>query len=126
MRPYVVRTHPRRDLRNNAELQDEATCHMKSSERVLVRLFVALLTTFGIAAIGGFLGFPWLSVVGIITMAIYVFVGLWYLIPARTVICNRCSERMSVDWQATKGGGSARFLICESCKLFIDTHWSGR
>jgi hypothetical protein len=72
-------------LENNAVLQREATDGMRKRERVAIRLFVALVATFGIGVAAGLLGFGWVSLGGMVAMGLFVAVGVGYLIPARAV-----------------------------------------
>lgn len=123
----ITRQYPIKGFQVDCQNQSKAIELANSKEKLVI--FWLLFGGLGLllALVFGVLGFTLLFkiLIGLIAVS-FVGIAVYSIIAFPKTYCSKCNKKMKSKSVPTGGGYEAIFLICEECKLYVDTgHESG-
>ena len=123
---FAVAPYPKPDFQNDPETQAVITSAMKQQCRRSRFGFISMAVVFFTGLGCGLLGFPLVTLGGLVVMATIFFPVAFMLIYAPARDCPHCGKRMKKDWAGLESGRTGEFLICPTCHIYLYTHRTQR
>ena len=120
-----VRRHPDKSYQVDHKNQSTAMKAVVGKEHALKLLLYLGGPAFVLAIV--FMGFKQATLGAVfLYLAAGAFIGtvLYLLLPIPAIRCSRCNRRMKMRSFDEGGGYAANFLVCDECKLYVDTGYS--